>query len=260
MAQHLRTSTSLPPTPTGPAAGAGRDGGFLTTQWSLVLRGRDAHSSDGRAAVAALCERYWYPMYVHVRRRAPTAEDAADLTQGFFAHLLEANVFAAVDPGRGKLRAYLLACCNHYLSNQREKAAALKRGGDRPPLRLDVGAAEARYSREPADRVSPDRLFERRWALTVLDEAMAALERDYDTPDRREVYRLLKPTLVPGDEAPRYAAVAAALGTTEAAVKKAAQRLRERYGHLLREVVAATVGGPDEVDEELRDLFAALAR
>jgi RNA polymerase sigma-70 factor (ECF subfamily) len=235
-------------------------GQFLTTQWSLVLRGRDAQSPGWGAAIAALCERYWYPLYVHIRRRVASAEDAADLTQGFFAHLLESNLFAAVDPSRGKLRAYLLACCNHFLSNERDKAGARKRGGGLALLSIDLVDAESRYAIEPAARLGPDRLYERRWALTLLDEAMAALEREYESGGRGELCRLLKPALAPGEETPRYAAVAAALGMSVAAVKKAAQRLRARYGQLLREIVAATVAGPQDVDEELRDLFAAVAR
>ncbi|VTR97889.1 rna sigma-24 ecf subfamily : RNA polymerase, sigma-24 subunit, ECF subfamily OS=Chthoniobacter flavus Ellin428 GN=CfE428DRAFT_4864 PE=4 SV=1 [Gemmata massiliana] len=233
---------------------------FLTTQWTLVLRGRDAQSPDGRAALAALCECYWYPLYVHIRRRVRSAEDAADLTQGFFAHLLESNLFASVAPCSGKLRAYLLACCNHFLANEWDRAAAQKRGGGRTPLSIDFAAAESRYTTEPVDRLGPDRLYERRWALTLLDEALTALERDYDSAGRGELFRLLKPALVAADEVQQHATIAATLGTSVPAVKKAAQRLRTRYGQRLRELVAATVGGPGDVDEELRDLFAAVAR
>jgi RNA polymerase sigma-70 factor (ECF subfamily) len=232
---------------------------FLSTPWSLIARARDPGAGNARAALAALCELYWYPLYAYVRRRVKSADAALDLTQGFFAHLLEKNALASADRTRGKFRTFLLACCDHYLGDERDRGLARKRGGGRAPLSLDLRAAEERYRCEPADPQTPERLYDRRWALTLLENTFARLEREYAADGRAELYRLLQPALAGRADALAYADVGAALGMTESAVKKAAQRLRERYGQILRELVAATVERPDQVDEEVRDLFAALA-
>jgi len=232
---------------------------FAATQWSLVARAGDPTAPQAREALAALCGAYWYPLYAYLRRRTGDAEAALDLTQGFFADLLDRNALAAADPARGRFRTFLLTCCEHYLANQRDAGRAQKRGGGREPLPLEFAGADERYGREPADLATPEALYRRRWALTLLETTFALLEQDYERAGRGDLYRLLQPALTAEPDAPGYAAIAAALGMSEAAVKKAAQRLRQRYGELLRQQVAATVDRPEQVEEEIRDLFAALA-
>jgi RNA polymerase sigma-70 factor (ECF subfamily) len=239
-------------------AGA-RPAGFASTQWGLVARAGDPAAPQAREALAALCAAYWYPIYAYLRRRTGDAESALDLTQGFFADLLARNALSAADPARGKFRTFLLRCCDNYLANQRDAGRARKRGGGRQPLSLDFAAADERYRREPADPATPEALSRRRWALTLLEATCALLEQDYERAGHGELYRLLRPTLTAEANAPAYATVAAALGLSEPAVRKAAQRLRQRYGELLRHQIATTVAGPEQVEEEIRELFAAVA-
>jgi RNA polymerase sigma-70 factor (ECF subfamily) len=235
------------------------NGHFQTTHWSLVLRAGNGHPA-ARAALAALCSAYWYPVYAYLRKRTNSITDAEDLTQGFFAHLLEPGRLAAADPARGKFRTFLLSCCCHYLANEWDRNHALKRGGGRPPEALDFAAADVYFRREPADVLTPERLFDRRWALTLIEQALAGLEREYADKGKAKQFELLKPALNGSPDANGYAAAAVELGMTVAAVKKAAQRLRERYRDLLRDQIAQTVRDPAEIDEEIRDLFAAVAR
>jgi len=244
------------PRPEDPATGD-HDSRFATTHWSLIVRAR-ASDPAAREALAVLCQRYWYPLYAHIRRSSGPA-DAADLTQAFFAYLLESDLLSATDSSRGKFRAFLLACCNHFLSNERDKARALKRGGGRLALSLDLDAAASRYSLEPADRLTPELAFVRQWALALLDEAHARVEREYHATGKGELYRLLKPVLIGVADPLGYAGTAGSLGMTVAAVKKAAQRLRESYRGVLRDMVAETVERPEEVDDEIRELMAAVA-
>jgi RNA polymerase sigma-70 factor (ECF subfamily) len=231
---------------------------FATTQWSLVLLARDRASPQANEALAALCRAYWYPLYAYVRRQVRTAEQAEDLTQEFFARVLEKDFLRTVDRSRGRFRAFLLACCKHFLANERDRAGARKRGGDCTVLSLDFQSAADRYRREPADPMTPEKLYERRWALTLLEQALEQLGQEFARTDRSELFERLKGTLVGGVDVPSYAQISAALGMTEAAVKKAAQRLRERYRAVLRERVAATVEGPHDIDDEIRMLFNAL--
>jgi RNA polymerase sigma-70 factor (ECF subfamily) len=241
------------PTPTQP------DGGqFQTTHWSLVLAARDRAAPQARAALADLCAAYWYPLYAFVRRKGHDPERAADLTQEFFARLLEKDYLRSVDPAKGRFRSFLLAACSHFLANQRDRAAARKRGGGRPPVSIDVRDAEGRYRAEPAHDLTAERLFERRWALTLLDGVLEQLGGEFQRAGKGALYDRLKLVLVGAQEAVSYAQVGRELGMTEAAVKKAAQRLRGRYRELLRERIAATVGDPGQVEDEIRELFAVL--
>jgi RNA polymerase sigma-70 factor (ECF subfamily) len=233
--------------------------GFASTQWSLVARAADPAAPQARQALASLCQTYWYPVYAYLRRRTGDADAALDLTQGFFADLLARNALAAADAGRGKFRTFLLACCTNYLANQRDAGRARKHGGGQQPLSLDFASADGLYCREPAEPATPESLYRRRWALTLLETTFALLEQEYERAGRADLYRLLQPTLTADPGAPGYAAVAAELDMSETAVKKAAQRLRQRYGALLRQQIAATVDGPEQVEEEVRELFAALA-
>jgi RNA polymerase sigma-70 factor (ECF subfamily) len=189
---------------------------FATTQWSLVLLARERASPQADAALAALCRTYWYPLYAYVRRQVPNAEQAEDLTQEFFAQLLEKDFLHSVDRSRGRFRAFLLACCKHFLANERDRAAARKRGGDCSILSLDFQSAADRYRLEPADTMTPEKLFERRWALTLLGQALEQLGREFRQAGKSDLFERLKGTLVGAAGQLSHAQVGAALGMTGA--------------------------------------------
>jgi DNA-directed RNA polymerase specialized sigma24 family protein len=228
-----------------------------TTHWSLVVRAAHPDAPGAREALAELCRTWWYPVYAFIRRRCG-AESAQDLTQGFFADLLARNALAAADASRGRFRTFLLACCTNYLANQRDADRALKRGGGRPVLSLDFASADDRYRHDLVGEATPEALYRRRWALTLLEATFNLLEQEYERAGRGRLYRLLQPSLAGRPDALAYAAVAEELEMTESAVKKAAQRLRQRYGELLRRQIAATVDGDEQIEDEIRELFAAL--
>jgi RNA polymerase sigma-70 factor (ECF subfamily) len=230
---------------------------FATTRWSLVLAARDRAEPGAADALASLCALYWYPLYAYVRRRGHGAEESHDLTQEFFARLLEKDFLASVDRGKGKFRAFLLASCNHFLANERDRVRAKKRGGGRPVLSLDAADAEGRYRAEPADDLTPERLFERRWALTLLQEVMGRLRDEFEAKGKGRLFERLRGFLV-GEKGAGYRRAADELGLSEGAVKVAVHRLRQRYRELLHEEIGRTVAAPEEIDEEIRALFAAL--
>jgi RNA polymerase sigma-70 factor (ECF subfamily) len=230
---------------------------FATTHWSLVLAARDRAEPGAADALASLCALYWYPLYAYVRRRGHDADAAHDLTQEFFARLLEKDFLAAVDRGKGKFRSFLLAACNHFLANEHDRARARKRGGGRPLLSLDAADAEGRYRAEPAGGLTPEKLFERRWALALLQQVMARLRAEFEARDKGRLFDHLRGFLV-GEKGPGYRQTANELGMTEGAVKVAVHRLRQRYRELLHEEIGRTVTGPEQVEEEVRDLFRAL--
>lgn len=235
---------------------------FEPTRWSLVAAaaGTGAAEPTARAALEELCRGYWYPLYAYVRRRGTDADAARDLVQAFFLRLLETGAFAAADPARGKFRTFLLTALTHFQANEWRRDHALKRGGGRAHLSLDFDAGEGRYAREaaePADRDTPESLFERRWAMALLARATDRLRRDQMAGDRPELGRRLIAVLA-GESDASYAAVGAACGTTEGAVKVAAHRLRARYRELLRAEVAQTLADGESVDDELRALFEAV--
>jgi len=230
-------------------------GRFATTQWNVVLEARDGTESRARLALESLCNAHWFPLYVYVRSRGNGADEARDLTQAFFADLLERNFLDAIDRSKGRFRSFMLASLEHFLSNQRDKANALKKGGGAQPISLDAVDAETRYRHEPADPVTPELVFERRWGLTVMERTMDRLRAEYaDQPGR---FEQLKPCLT-GDNTDRYRELAAALGMSEPAVKAAVHRLRQRYGRLLRAEIAETVTSEAEVDQELRHLLGVV--
>ena len=220
-----------------------------------AARGDERHA---REALARLCHTYWYPLYAFVRRHAYGPEDAQDLTQGFFAHLLEHDALATVDPAKGKFRSFLLASLRHFLADARDRAQAQKRGGGRAPVSLDVAAAERRYGLEAAAPDSPDKVFERNWAVTLMEQVLERLRAEQVVADKRAQFELLRDCLMGEPDAPQYADLAAQLGLSQAAVKMAVSRLRGRYRQLLRQEIAHTVSRPEEVEEEIRALFAAL--
>jgi RNA polymerase sigma factor (sigma-70 family) len=228
---------------------------FVTTRWSLVRAAGHEAGSEGRKALETLCELYWYPLYAYVRRRGHQAAQAQDLTQAFFADVLERNVLAVADEQRGRFRVFLLQTLKNFLSTERRKQAAGKRGSGRPQLSLDFEAGENRYRHEPADLITPEQLFERRWALTLLEQALHQLRSEYQTSGRSELFEALEPQLQGYSAKSTYAELAEQLETSEGALKVAAHRLRHRYREILRATIAETVSSPEEVDEELRDLL-----
>jgi RNA polymerase sigma-70 factor (ECF subfamily) len=244
----------------GPANDRPRsDGEFLTTHWSLVVSAGRRDDSAAADALAELCERYWYPLYAYIRRRSPDAHTAQDLTQAFFARLLEQNLPAVAAPERGKFRAFLLTAVKHFLANERDRAAAQKRGGAARRLSLAFDDGESRWSREPAHDDTPERLFDRQWAVTLLDGVLVELRDECAAAGRARQFELLKSALAGERDRLPYADLAASLELTEEAVRQAATRLRRRYRELLRAAITRTVAGPDEVDDEIRSLFAVLS-
>ena len=238
-------------------AGTG-DARFMTTRWSIVFAA--GHASDHRrVALEGLCRTYWYPLYAFVRRRGYDAERAQDLTQDFFARFLEKNDVAAARSERGRFRSFLLASMKHFLANDWDREHAAKRGGGKPVLSFDAGAAESRYAREPAHDVTPERIFDRGWALTVLGEALRALRQRYARDGQERLFEKLKGFITVGHDAPPYEELAAELGMNPATVRVAVHRLRQRYRETLRAAVADTTEEPVEVDGEINALFKALA-
>lgn len=228
---------------------------FAATRWTLVLNAaKQGGTEPARLALAELCRVYWFPLYAYVRRRGYSAEDAQDLTQAFFARLLEKNWLDAVAPEKGRFRAFLLAALKHFLANEWDKARAQKRGGGVVPVSLD---AETRYQREPVNELSPDRLFDRQWALALLETVLNQLRAEHDTNDKRWLFEALRGTLTGDQPEAGYAELGRQLGLNEGAIKVAVHRLRKRYRQLLRAEIAQTVNDPGQVAEELRSLFAA---
>ena len=233
-------------------------GSFATTHWSMVLSAGQRASPASAAALADLCQRYWYPLYVYVRRSIHDVHEARDLTQAFFARLLEKNTLALADPQRGRFRNFLLTALKHFLINEWEKTKAQKRGGGRAALPLDFDAKESQISLEPAHAWTPERLFERHWALTLLDQVLAKLRAEHVAAGKGPLFEHLKIFLAGETSEGSYAQSAAALGLSPGAVKVAAHRLRKRYRELLRHEVAQTVADDDEVEDEIRALFTSL--
>ena len=248
--------TNTPPAAPAPVAGSSA---FVTTHWSVVLAARRADTTRARDALARLCQTYWHPLYAYVRRLGHSPHDAQDLTQEFFARLLAKHYLADADESRGRFRSFLLAALKHFLANEWEKARAQKRGGGQIPISIDPVTAETGCHFEPADPATADKIFERRWALTLLDQVLRRLRREYAATGREALFEQLKPTLTEASRSVRYAEIAARLNTTEGAMKVAVHRLRQQYRELLRAEIAETVASPAEVEDELRNLFAALA-
>jgi RNA polymerase sigma-70 factor (ECF subfamily) len=230
---------------------------FATTRWSLVVAAQDRSQPEAGHALAELCRLYWYPLYGYIRSRGHGHDTAQDLTQEFFARLLEKDVLAAVDQNKGRFRSFLLAACQHFLANQHDHDCAQKRGGGREPMSIDFRDADGRYAHEPAHGETPERLFERRWALALLERVLARLRGEYEAAGRALLFECLKSRLT-GDRAVPHAAVARELGVTEGAVKVAVHRLRQRYRELLRDEIGQTLDDAGQVEEEIRALFAAL--
>jgi RNA polymerase sigma factor (sigma-70 family) len=232
---------------------------FALTHWSVVLAAGRSDSTHGRAALEKLCRTYWPPIYAFVRRQGHNPPDAQDLTQEFFARLLEKKSLAGVDRAKGRFRSFLLASLKHFLANEWDKARAEKRGGGQVLIPIDAQAAESSCGLDPGDHMTAEKLFERRWALTLLEQVLQRLREEHIHDGKEKLFEQLKVTLTEASRSVPYAAIAARLAMSEGAVKVAVHRLRRRYRELLRAEIADTVAHPAEIEEEIRALFAALA-
>lgn len=244
--------------PQAPAPGS--DGGavFATTRWSVVLAAGQSDSARSADALNRLCRAYWPPIYAYVRRAGYRVEDARDLTQDFFARLLAQRSLVAADPEKGRFRSFLLGALKHFLADARDRASAQKRGGGKSFISLDAEVGESSYSWEAVDDQTPEHLFERRWALTVMARAMQQLEEECRLAGKVVLFASLKGFLSEGAARKTYPDAAAELGLTEANVRMIVTRLRRRYGQIIRREVAQTVGSEDEADDELRHLLKVL--
>ena len=232
---------------------------FLPTHWTVVLAAGSRDSTEARDALEKLCRTYWPPIYAFIRRQGHNPHDAQDLTQGFFARVLEKNYISAADRTKGRFRSFLLGTLKHFLANEWDRTNAQKRGGGQVLIPLDAATEETSCGFEPADQLTAEKIFERRWALTLLDQVLRRLRSEYVADGKEPLFEQLKHTLTEASRALPYAQIAAQLNTSEGAIKVAVHRLRQRYRELLRAEIASTVAGPEEVDDEIRNLFAALA-
>ena len=232
--------------------------GFHTTHWTVVLAAREKEGSAPREALASLCSTYWYPLYAFIRRQGSAPPEAEDLTQEFFYRFLERDALQRVQPAAGKFRSFLLACVKNFLSNERQRAQAQRRGGGQQLVPLKCGEAETRYSFEPVDQRTPDAIFERRWAFAVLEGTMKELQREYLAGQKRELFEDLQGFLPGGHGNPSRAELAVKRGVSVGAVDVAVHRLRQRFGALLREEIARTVSSEAEVEEEIRYLISLI--
>ncbi len=239
--------------PPRPAEGSKpNEGWFSTTQWTVVLNARDAHT--GNEALNQLCQTYWFPLYAYARRRGNNPEESADLTQDFFCRLLEKRFLDEIDPAKGRFRSFLLVAMKRHMANAWEKQTAQKRGGNRTVLSLDVDDSESRYQLEPADNVTPESLYERHWALLLLERVVGQLQAEFAEAGKSEMFHLLKPFLTGDAERADYGPIAAQSGSAETAVRMSVSRMRKRYRELLRKEVANTVGSEAKINDELEHL------
>jgi RNA polymerase sigma factor (sigma-70 family) len=231
---------------------------FPTTRWTLVLAAGDPHRKEAGSALVSLCENYWYPLYAYLRRRGYPADQAQDLTQEFFVRVLEGRYLDRADPERGRFRSFLLTSLKFFVADEADRQRAHKRGGG-ALVPLEFSSGEERYQREPAHDETPERIFERRWALSVLDRVVDRLREEFVRHGRPEHFEGLKVFLLGQSDAP-YATLAREMNTSEGALKVAIHRLRKRYRDLFRQEIADTVADPAEVESELRYLAAVLTR
>ena len=232
------------------------DSRFPTTRWTLVVAAADPQRKEARSALVALCENYWYPLYAYLRRRGYPADEAQDLTQEFFMRVLEGRYLDRADPERGRFRAFILTSLKFFVADEADRQRAHKRGGGvLVPLEFPPG--EERYQREPVSDETPERIFERRWALSVLDRVVERLRSEFVQHGRPEHFERLKVFLLGQSDAP-YAALAREMNTSEGALKVAIYRLRKRYRELFRQEIADTVADPADVESEIRYLAAVL--
>jgi RNA polymerase sigma factor (sigma-70 family) len=234
-------------------------GRFATTRWSLVLAAGRQSSERSRAALATLCETYWYPVYAFIRRQGYDVDDAHDLTQGFFARVLEKNYFGDADRARGRFRAFLWTSVRHFLSNERDRDRTLKRGGGQTIVPLEIDTAEGKYQLEPRDELTPEKVFDRRWALVLLDNVLSRLRDRQRAAGKRDTFDHLKGFLTGDSDGVSYQQAAAAAGMTEGAVKVAVHRLRRQFRDALIAEIAETVADPADIDGEIAHLLKAVS-
>ncbi len=235
-----------------------KDSGFATTHWSVVIAAGGGNSPQAAEALDRLCRTYWYPLYAFVRRQGHGAPDAEDLTQEFFARFLAKEYFGRADPALGRFRSFLLACLKNFLAEQQRQARRLKRGGGQCTISWDSQTAEERYRLEPADPLTPEQVYDRRWALTLLDTVLSRLAVEQSDAGKEQIFAQLKDHLWGEARQTSYAEMAERMGMTEGAVKVTVHRLRRRLRDLLRQEVAQTVATAGDVDEELRHLIGAI--
>ena len=232
---------------------------FVTTHWSAVMTAGHADTVRARDALAQLCETYWYPLYAYVRRRGQSPADAQDSTQEFFSRLLAGNWVGDADRTKGRFRTFLLTALNRFLANEWDRARAQKRGGGVMSISLDTEVAESRYYADMQNAPTPDRLYDRQWAISLLDRALTRLEAEHQRSGKAAEFAVLSPALTAERGEIPYATLATRLGLSEAAARMAVHRLRKRFREVFREDIAQTVAEPGEVEEEIRHLLAALA-
>lgn len=235
----------------------GSDAWFCTTHWSVVLstRQKDSRSAE---ALEALCQTYWYPLYAYVRRLGHNPHDAEDLTQEFFARFIEKGCFQAADPEKGRFRTFVLIVLKRFLANEWEKSRAQKRGGNRTHVCFDTEFAERKYQVEPASPASADAIYERRWALTLIEQTIAQLRREFEEAGKGAEFELLRKFLTADKASINYAQLAADLGSNEGTARVAVHRMRRRYRDVFRQVISRTVASPEEVEDEIRHLMSVL--
>jgi RNA polymerase sigma-70 factor (ECF subfamily) len=245
------------PPPTSNPNQVKADAVFVTTRWSMVLAAGGSSSLKSEQALSQLCRTYWYPLYAFVRRQGHAPEDAEDLTQSFFANLLERKALHMVEPEKGKFRSFLLGSLKNFLANDWDRRHAAKRGGKHTLLSLDDDSAEDRYLREPSHDSTPEKLYEQTWALTVIDTVLQQLRSEYAAAGKTEIFEALQDQLIGAEDANSYASLAVRLGMKEGSVRMAVLRMRRHFGYLLRAEIAQTVNDASEIEEELRHLIAS---
>ena len=248
----------MPHTPAEHPASSATTEWFATTHWSMVLAAQQTSSTHVNQALEQLCRIYWFPLYSYIRRRGHDAYDAQDLAQEFFARLLSRNDLGQVDRAKGKFRSFLIASLNHFLANEWDRVKAEKRGGGRKLVSLDDASAEERYLIESVTDVSPEALFEQRWALTLLDQALGRLRREFLANGKSDQFEVLKPFLEGETRNAEYVSASAKLDMTPNAVAVLVHRLRQKYRKLVRAEIAQTVSSPADIDEEMRHLFKVI--
>jgi RNA polymerase sigma-70 factor (ECF subfamily) len=236
-----------------------RDGWFQTTHWSQVLLAGACDSTNAQAALTKLCQTYWYPLYVFVRRQGQSSEDAQDLVQGFFMRLLEKRFLKDADPEKGRFRSFLLIALKRFMANEWDRANCLKRGGSVEIISLDETDTEQRYQAGPSDEISAEKAYERQWAMTLLELVLQRLQAEFSAAGKQKLFEELKIYLSGQNGKSTYSELGIRLGMSEAAVKVAVHRLRQRYRELLRLEIGNTVASPEAIEGEIRDLFAAVA-
>ncbi len=237
---------------------ADRNPNMDTTQWSVVLAAGDEDSNIARSALEALCETYWYPVYFYIRRRVGSADRAQDLTQGFFTTVLEKDYFTDANPERGRFRAFLLTAAKHFVANEWKKEKAKKRGGGHALVSLDFADGESRYTLEPVNHKTAEVLFDEQWAVTLVNRVLEMLRHDFAELGKEPEFHILKQHLAGRVDGASYTETANSLAISEGAARVVVHRMRKQYREMLREEIAQTVSGPDEIDDEIRSLFASL--